>query len=83
MNTLAHADAFFYVSAIGFCVLGALALVTLIFLVLILRDVAHIAKEMRVKADHLLAGADDIEEAIKEQWHRLSRFARFFTRFIK
>ncbi|MEI8103492.1 MAG: hypothetical protein WCG84_01140 [Candidatus Moraniibacteriota bacterium] len=59
MQTLVHADIFFFIASIGFIVVTCLVAVGLVYMIVILRNVRSITEKVE-------AGIDTAEEEVKE-----------------
>ena len=59
METLIHADIFFFVTTIAVLMVTAVFVVVMIYAVRILRDVQHIIRRIREESDFIM---EDIEE---------------------
>lgn len=66
MNTLIHADVFFFISSIGFIVLCGLLIVALIYVVGILKSVKHISRKLEDDVDDLSAEAKEFFGDIRQ-----------------
>lgn len=53
MNSLVHADIFFFISSIGFILLFVLAIVALVYVVGILAGIKRIASRLEHSIDHM------------------------------
>jgi len=58
METLIHADIFFFVATVGFVIIGIGVVIGLVFVILILKNIHALSKIVRNEAD-LIAGDID------------------------
>lgn len=63
MNTLVHADIFFFISSIGFVIIFSLLVVALVYGIRLLRRVDHISKKIEASID---IAADDTKALIAD-----------------
>ena len=86
MNTLIHADIFFFVTTAVVIVIGILFAVAVVYLVRILNDLRHISDIVRSKTDVLAGDFDEVREKVKREglFGGLPNFlARLFTKTRK
>lgn len=65
MNTLAHADTFFFVATIGFIVIFALLAICLIYLIRLFKSVHRISTKIEKDIDNI---GDTTKELIMQLW---------------
>lgn len=63
MNTLVHADIFFFISSIGFIILASLLTVALVYSIGILRKVKNITEKI---GDNVEGISDDAREFVRD-----------------
>lgn len=78
MESLIHADVFFFVTTIAVVLVGAALTAVLIYLVFILRDIKTILRSARDEAQEFIADARRFRERIKEQGASLGQLLSFF-----
>lgn len=83
METLIHADIFFFVSTISLVVITIGLAWALVYLIRILRNVRDISDKARVESDEIVSDLRSFRRAIKEEglkWKSISALIRsFFT----
>ncbi len=67
METLIHADIFFYVTTIAVVVIGVVLAFCLFYLLRILKDASDIAHKFRREADKVVADLDSVREHVKDR----------------
>lgn len=65
MNTLAHADIFFFISSIGFVIIFILAIIALVYLISLFRKIHRLTTDLEARAKNIEASAEDIIEAVR------------------
>lgn len=80
MDTLIHADIFFFVATIGFVIIGIGVVIALVFVIMILKSLHKLSETVRMEADHI-AGDIDSLRARAGSWSWKVAF-RLFKRFI-
>jgi hypothetical protein len=84
MDTLIHADIFFFITAIAVVVLSLTLLVALVYLTAILRDVKHITERARTEADLIAADIGELRRDQRKEGFPLTKVFGFvrglFTR---
>lgn len=83
MNTLLHADVFFFITAIAVVVLGIVALIVLINFWYFMRDARRIIETVRKGAEVLSKDLADLRSEVKQSGHNMKSFfgtiGRVFT----
>lgn len=79
MDTLIHADIFFFVTTIAVVVVAAVFTVALFYLVAVLRQVRDIASEIKEEAKLMRADIGDARTRIKTEGFRLKHLFDFFS----
>ena len=80
MQTLIHADIFFFIATIATAIIGIGIAVALVFIILILKNLHKLSETVRAEADHI-AGDIDALRAKANSWS-WSIALRLFKRFI-
>ncbi|MFA6432596.1 MAG: hypothetical protein WCV82_02150 [Candidatus Paceibacterota bacterium] len=80
MNTLIHADIFFFVSTICFAVLTVLFVIGWIYGIRILANIYAVSSKARLEAEFLIAELGDIRQRIHEQTFGPRTLFRFIRR---
>jgi hypothetical protein len=66
MNTLIHADVFFFISSIGFIILFALFVIALVYLIKLIRSLHRAIEMLKAKANSLEEDAEELLEDVRE-----------------
>jgi hypothetical protein len=77
MDTLIHADIFFFITSLAVIVLGVVLLVALVYVTAILRDVKHITAKVRAETDLITADIVDLRESLRKEGFALSKILGF------
>jgi len=72
MDTLVHADIFFFITSIAITVGGILIAIILIYAILIFRDLRSISGQVKRETDLIAMDIDQAREHIKKQGAELS-----------
>ncbi len=85
MQTLIHADIFFFISSIATVIISIGLIIALIFVILILNNLRQLSETVKNEADHLAEDMDDLrEKAHSFSWIiAFQLFRKFFIKFIK
>lgn len=83
METLIHADIFFFVSTISLVVITIGFAWALVYLIRILRNVRDISDKAKIESDEIVSDIRSFRKAVKEEglkWKSISALIRsFFT----
>jgi hypothetical protein len=82
MNTLIHADIFFFVTTIVVVIVGLLLAIALIYFIKILYSVKRVAEEIRDETILFRQDVHELRDSIKREGFKLKNMFSFFTRFI-
>ena len=86
MQTLIHADTFFFITSIVVVLIGMGSVVAIIFVILILKNLYRLSETVRDEAGHIAVDMDEIRAKVKGfSWIiAFQLFKKFFIkRFIK
>lgn len=83
MDTLIHADIFFFVTTIAVVVVAAVFTVALIYLIKILRDVKEVTQKVREEASMIHEDIQNLRAEIKKEGFRLEGLLSFFRNIFK
>jgi uncharacterized membrane protein len=83
MDTLIHADIFFFVTTIAVIVVTALLVIVLIYLIRVLRQVEEIGKEIKAEAVLVREDIHGLRENIRRDGFKVQHFFNFVTGLIK
>lgn len=78
MDTLIHADVFFFVTAIAVVVVGFVLAVGGVYLILILRDLRYIIGRAREESDQIVQDIHDLRATVREEGVRLKMLIEGF-----
>jgi hypothetical protein len=67
MNTLIHADIFFFVSTVGFAILAVFLLILLIYALKIMANLKQISDRAKTEGDFLLTEVHQMAERMKRR----------------
>lgn len=84
MDTLIHADIFFFITTIAVVFFTIGFIIFAVYFVRILDDLNHISKKMRVEGDKIIEDVETLREKAKEEGAKvktlLDLFLELFTR---
>lgn len=83
MDTLIHADIFFFVTTIAVVVVAAVFTIALIYLVKILGDVKKITEQVHEETVLFREDLRDLRHDIKKEGFKLTRFLSFFIGLVR
>ncbi len=83
MNTLVHADIFFFVTTVVVVVVGIALTIALIYLATVLSDVKKITKQVREEEILFREDIKDLRDDIKKEGFRAERFWMFVRNLFK
>jgi biopolymer transport protein ExbB/TolQ len=72
MNTLIHADIFFYVTTIVVIALGVCTLVLIFFLIKTFKHISEIAERIKKESAHIIDDVSELREKIKEEGTKMA-----------
>lgn len=78
METIIQADIFFFISSVAVIVFSICAIIIMIYVTRILRDMKHISKMMSQESDKLLGDIGSLREAIEVEGAKVKTIASFF-----
>ncbi|MES2215690.1 MAG: hypothetical protein V4481_00125 [Patescibacteria group bacterium] len=90
METIQHADTFFFVSTIGFVVLGVLLVIALFYLIKVLANLRHITDRVRSMSDRAQKEGDffftelhELSERMRSRTFNIFSLIWFIKRIIR
>jgi hypothetical protein len=83
MDTLIHADIFFFVTTIVVVIVGIALTVALIYLAKVLSDVKDITRQVKEETILFREDIGGLRSDIKREGFRMERFLAFITNFFK
>ncbi len=82
MNSLIHADIFFFITTIALVVLGIIGAAVLVYILKILVDARFIVRAFREETDELIADLAEFRNKVKEGGAKFRLFADVFKKII-
>jgi predicted PurR-regulated permease PerM len=82
MNTLIHADIFFFITAIVVIIIGAIVAIGAGYIVVILSDLKYIVKKIRTESDLVSDDIADIRSRIKDEGGKMGGIVRSVAMFF-
>ncbi|MDB5239246.1 MAG: hypothetical protein JWO00_581 [Candidatus Parcubacteria bacterium] len=82
MNTLIHADIFFFITTICIVVLTILAIVAWIYIIKILANVKKLTDKARIEGEFIIEELGDLRERLHTQSFGARALFRFVRRLI-
>ena len=82
MDTLIHADIFFFVTTIVVVAVGIILGIALVYLIRILGDVKKVSKKVKEGAEVLSDDLSDLRNNLKEDGGQLRGFLKSLLRFF-
>lgn len=83
MDTLIHADVFFFVTTIAVVVVGAVAAIALVYLVKILSDIKKITAQVHEEAILFREDLHDLRTNVRHDGFKMRHFIDFMKRLAK
>lgn len=82
MQTLIHADIFFFITSIAVVVLALIVLIAVLYVVRILHSVRYIVDKIKKESDHVTEDIAELRGKIKEGGAKFSTVARTLAMFF-
>ena len=82
MDTLVHADVFFFITAIAVVIIGFVLAVAGVYIILILRDVRYISGRVREESDRLTEDIHDMRTVLRTEGFHLKTLIDGFHRMF-
>ena len=79
MQSIIHADIFFFVSTIAVVILALLALVVLVYLIVILRNLKEISERAKEEGFAILDDVAGFRHFVKEKSHNVGSLFKLFS----
>jgi hypothetical protein len=83
MNTLIHADIFFFVTTIIVVIVGIAFTIALVYLIKVLSDVKEITKQVKEETILFREDIGELRGDIKKEGFRIERFMMFVKNLFK
>jgi uncharacterized membrane protein YgaE (UPF0421/DUF939 family) len=77
MNTLIHADVFFFVSTIVFTIIGLGIAIALFYVIKILRTLNDVSKKVKEESDGIIADVHALRGSIKSEGFKMKYAVSF------
>ncbi len=77
MDTLIHADIFFFVTTVALIVVSAFIVVALIYVILILRDVSKVSKKVQEESSEIIDDLKTLRTSVKQEGIKLPFIGSF------
>ncbi len=74
MDTLVHADIFFFITAIATVVIAAILAIALVYLIRILKNARYISDKLKVASDDLEKDFQDLRKNAREEGSKVKHF---------
>lgn len=78
MNTLIHADIFFFISTICFILVTIALIIVLVYVIKILRDVSELTRKVKEESIEIIDDVRALREDIETKGFGISRLVKFF-----
>jgi predicted PurR-regulated permease PerM len=82
MNTLVHADIFFFITTIAVVFLTILLILVLLYMVKTARTVSQIVEKIRSESDQVIEDLADLREKIKDSGSHISSFGKWLLTMV-
>lgn len=83
MDTLIHADVFFFITSVAVIVVSAILVIALIYLIRILRDAKAVTGKVKEETKNISEDIEQLRQKTKAQGVKVKNFFDFFSRFGK
>ncbi len=84
MDTLIHADIFFFVTTVAVIAFAIVSIIILVYVIIILNDIRYISGKVRKESDVILEDVHELRANVRAQGFAWSHFFTFFKKlFIK
>lgn len=78
METIIQADIFFFISSVAVIVFSICAIIIMIYVTRILRDMKHISKKVSEEGDKIIEDVEYLRETAKTEGMKMKNVADFF-----
>jgi uncharacterized protein YoxC len=83
MDTLIHADIFFFISTIALVFISLALIIALMYLIKILRNVSEVSEKVKEESMEIIDDVKHLRHDIKHEGFRLGSLFSFFTTLFK
>jgi uncharacterized protein YoxC len=82
MDTLIHADIFFFITTIALILIALGLIIALIYIIKILHNVFHVSEKVKVESDEIISDLKTLRGNVKEKGFRLQYVKQFIKRIF-
>lgn len=83
METLIHADIFFFISSVALVLVAVGVIIALVYVIKILRNVSAVSDKVKEESGEILDDLKSLRGTIKKEGFKLSYIGNFFKRLLK
>lgn len=83
MDTLIHADIFFFITAISVIMLTVGLIVVTVYVIRILKNVDHISEKVKEESDHVIEDIGMLRREVKQEGFKMGYAFRFFRKLFE
>ncbi len=83
MDSAQNANIFFFISSVGFIIVGLLLAIALVYIIKILGDIKHISSKAKIETDHLAEDIQDLRTNVKQEGVKIKHIGKFFNSIYK
>ncbi|MEO8637313.1 MAG: hypothetical protein ABI430_00225 [Candidatus Taylorbacteria bacterium] len=83
MDSLIHADIFFFITTIAVILLTLGLIVALVYAIRILKSVDHISTKVKEESDRVIEDLGELRSNVKDNGWKLGHIMRFFRKVFK
>jgi uncharacterized membrane protein YgaE (UPF0421/DUF939 family) len=83
MDTLVHADIFFFVSTVALIVIGIGVAIALFYLIRILKDISHVSGKVKEESDAIITDVRTLRGHIKTEGFKMKYLSGFMKSVFK
>lgn len=81
-SNLIHADIFFFITSIAVVVFTILLIFVLVYVLRVVRAIAHIAERVKVESEQMIEDISDLREKIKDSGSHISGVGKWLLTLI-
>ncbi len=82
METLIHADIFFFISSIALVLVSIGLIIALVYVIKILRNVSDVSDKVKEESGEIIDDLKSLRGSIKQEGFKMRQMSSFFTRLI-
>jgi hypothetical protein len=83
MDTLIHANIFFFISSIALVLVSVGIIIALVYVIRILRNVSAVSEKVKEESGEIIDDLKSLRGTIKQEGFKLKYFGTFFKRLLK